>query len=889
MSNNNLKFVTNNVKGLQSTHKRLKMFEYFRNVLSPNGIIFLQETHSSINDEKNWCDEFKGELFFSHEKTNSCGIAIGYFGSQQFTIESKMTDNGGQILVLEASLEDKKYILINIYNSNTESEQIETLEHLNRVLNTIDYSHEKHIILGGDLNIFFDSSLEASGGNPTIKKKSLRIILAIKERLDLCDIWRIRNPKTCRYTFRQNHSSGVIQRRLDYFFILNNMQEFVSKTDILASFLSDHSPVFFTSSDSALDTYGKGLWKFNSSLIENEEYVSATKKHIMVTIKNFEKENINDDQILWEFLKYEIRNFTIMFTKKHAKTVRKEKEKLENELKILEDNLNQSENLNRYNDAKFQLDNIYNKIAEGIKVRSKCNWYEFVEKSSKFFLNLEKKNAIQGTICKLLVDNNDVTSSAKINEELHCFYKSLYAKKSVIEGDNVESLLNALSIPKLKIEDVNICEGNLSESELFDALTSMQNNKSPGNDGITKEFYETFWKEIKGPFQNSIKKGYLVGKLSISQRQAITKLIEKKERDKRFAKNWHPISLLNVDLKIISKVLATRIKKVISSLISSNQIAYVYGRFISEGGRLISDILEICDTLKIEGFLLTVDIEKAFDSVDHSFLIKVLQKFGFGKDFIRWIGIILKNQESCVINGGTTTNYFKLERGARQGDPISAYLFILVLEIVFLMIKNNDRVKGLELFNHTFLYTAYADDTTFFLKNKESVLEVMKTFQMFSEYSGLRLNTTKCEIAGLGVLKGVKTLLCGMVCIDLTKETIKILGIHYSYNKHIQVEKNFYDHVKAIETVLKVWRMRNLTLQGKITIFKTLAISKIVHLALVLSVPSSVIKELNKIQQNFIWSGKNSKIKHGTLCNDYENGGLKNIDIESKMISLRCS
>ena len=362
-------------------------------------------------------------------------------------------------------------------------------------------------------------------------------------------------------------------------------------------------------------------------------------------------------------------------------------------------------------------------------------------------------------------------------------------KKSVIEGDNVESLLNALSIPKLKIEDANICEGNLSESELFDALTSMQNNKSPGNDGITKEFYETFWKEIKGPFQNSIKKGYIVGELSISQRQAIIKLIEKKERDKRFVKNWRPISLLNVDLKIISKVLATRFKKVISSLISSNQIAYVNGRFISEGGRLISDVLEICDTLKIEGFLLTVDIEKAFDSVDHSFLLKVLQKFGFGKDFIRWISIILKNQEFCVINGGTATNFVKLERGTRQGDPISAYLFILVLEIVFLMIKNNDRVKGLELFNHTFLYTAYADDTTFFLKNKGSVLEVVKTFQMFSEYSGLRLNTKKCEIAGLGVLKGGETALCVMVCIDLTKETIKILGIHYSYNKLIQVEK----------------------------------------------------------------------------------------------------
>ena len=121
-------------------------------------------------------------------------------------------------------------------------------------------------------------------------------------------------------------------------------------------------------------------------------------------------------------------------------------------------------------------------------------------------MNLEKKNAIQGTLHKLLVDNKDVTSSAKINEELHCFYKFLYAKKSVIEGDNVESLLNFLSIPKLKIEDANICEGNLSESERFDALTSMQNNKLPGNDGITKEFYETFWPISKRPISKFNKK-----------------------------------------------------------------------------------------------------------------------------------------------------------------------------------------------------------------------------------------------------------------------------------------------------------------------------------------------------------------------------------------------
>ena len=96
-------------------------------------------------------------------------------------------------------------------------------------------------------------------------------------------------------------------------------------------------------------------------------------------------------------------------------------------------------------------------------------------------------------------------------------------------------------------------------------------------------------------------------------------------------------------------------------------------------------------SLQIDGILMTVDIEKAFDSVNHVFLISVLEKFGFGKDFVKWIKILLKNQESCVINGGKTSRYFQLKRGTRQGDPISAYLFILVLEIVFALIKLNKK------------------------------------------------------------------------------------------------------------------------------------------------------------------------------------------------------
>ena len=161
----------------------------------------------------------------------------------------------------------------------------------------------------------------------------------------------------------------------------------------------------------------------------------------------------------------------------------------------------------------------------------------------------------------------------------------------------------------------------------------------------------------------AIEKAYLVKQFSASQKQAVIKLIEKKGRDKRYIKNWRSISLLNVDVKLISKALAERLKNVLPEIISPNQNAYVKNRCISEGGRLISDLLERSEVLYKEGFLVTIDIEKAFDSVNHHFLIAILEKIGFATDFIQLIKVLLNNQESRVINGGKTSKHFKLERG----------------------------------------------------------------------------------------------------------------------------------------------------------------------------------------------------------------------------------
>ena len=177
----------------------------------------------------------------------------------------------------------------------------------------------------------------------------------------------------------------------------------------------------------------------------------------------------------------------------------------------------------------------------------------------------------------------------------------------------------------------------------------------------------------------------------------------------------------------------------------------------------------------------------------------------------------------------------------------------------------------------------------FFLKDEESLIEVMKTFDIFLSFSDLKPDKSKCLIAGIGTLKGAKMAFCGMKCIDLRLNTVKILGIHFSYNKKSKYDENFLKQITSFEKFLKLWRMRNLALEGKVTVSKALAISKIVHLALIINIPTLTMKELKKIQKEFISKNKSPKKKHTTLCNNYDNGGLKNFDISSKIISLQCS
>ena len=223
----------------------------------------------------------------------------------------------------------------------------------------------------------------------------------------------------------------------------------------------------------------------------------------------------------------------------------------------------------------------------------------------------------------------------------------------------------------------------------------MKNNKSPGLDGFTVEFFKFFWINIGYYILNSLNYGYRTGSLSITQKQGVITCIPKPNKSRISLKNWRPISLLNEIYKLTSAVISNRIKKVLDSIINENQNGFIAGRFLGENIRLIYDALFESKKQNIPGMLLSIDFEKAFDTVSWSFISDVLDYFNFGNSIKTWIGPFQNGSETCILQNGFISEAFNLRRGCRQGDPISPYLFILCAEILGKKVRKNNDIKGI--------------------------------------------------------------------------------------------------------------------------------------------------------------------------------------------------
>ena len=196
-------------------------------------------------------------------------------------------------------------------------------------------------------------------------------------------------------------------------------------------------------------------------------------------------------------------------------------------------------------------------------------------------------------------------------------------------------------------------------------------------------------------------------------------LIPKGNKDKRLLKNWRPISLLNVDCRIMAKALATRLQKVIPSVINSDQVGYIKRRYIGDNIRTILDILEITKKELVPGLLFMIDFEKSFDTVSWQFLYETLDYFNFGPIFKHYINLLYTSPECCVTNNGFHTEFFPIQRGIRQGCPISAFLFILCAKVLAIAIREQQDIKGLKIGNKEIKITQYADDSCLYLNGSK--------------------------------------------------------------------------------------------------------------------------------------------------------------------------
>ena len=891
MDNNmkcNLCVFSLNVNGLGDPTKRTALLSHLKT--KHKGVFLLQETHSIPQTELAWRNTWgNNNVFFSHGTSNSKGAVILISDGIEFKITKEIKDDNGRYLILEINIDNSLFTIGNIYapTKNYEKDQIQVLHDFHRDL--LQCSLE-HTIIGGDYNLCLDITLDkfsnmASGSDNSNFRKE---VISFLESLELVDIWRVMNPNQKIFTWHRNKQRS----RLDYLFTSEHLLNSVSNVEILPGLLSDHSLLKVQLNSIDKHSTGKGFWKFNASLLHDNLFVKKVKD--LIKSCGEKHAHLEDKRLVWEFIKFSIRNYTISYSsykKKQQSSLTKNLEIRFNQLHnlILSEKATELE-IEEFNCTKHELEQIERHKARGIMLRSRCQWVEEGEKNTSYFLRLEKHNYCNKHITQLQVEDSIVMDPKDILKYEKEFYEKLYSENINSNSESVKRATDLFTksnnISKLTENEKSKCDMELSEAEILKAVKQLKNGKSPGTDGSVADFYKFFWVDIKIFVLASLQYSLKMGELSVEQKRGIITLIPKKDKNRLFLKNWRPITLLNVDYKILTKVLGNRLLEVLPHLIHDDQTGYIKGRFIGCNIRLIEDVMFYTEKNDIPGIILNVDFEKAFDSLNWNFIIKSLEAFNFGEKFISYIKTLYNDISSTIINNGTTSEWFSPKRGVRQGCPISAYLFIIAVELLAINIRENKNIRGITIDGTEIKISQLADDTNCFVKDTDSVLAILNTFGNFKICAGLAVNIDKTKGNFIGALKHETTNPFGL---DWSGKYVSSLGICISGDESDLYELNYKSRILNMKNLLNSWKGRKLSLKGKVTVINTLAITPLLYVASVIHTPEKVFKEVKDLIVEFMWNGKGKKIAYDVLIQTVEEGGLKLVDFESKVKTLKIS
>jgi hypothetical protein len=362
----------------------------------------------------------------------------------------------------------------------------------------------------------------------------------------------------------------------------------------------------------------------------------------------------------------------------------------------------------------------------------------------------------------------------------------LYSKVKSNNNVNDDTFYN--ECPKLTPQNKTKMEEDLTIAELYKSLLTCKDS-SPGPDGIPYVVYKKYWKIVGPIIFNSWNFSIETGVLPASHLESVIVLLPKEGKNAKEIKNWRPITLSNCDLKIITKALSIKMAAVLDQIISKSQTAYVPGRSVADNLRMNFYYKTYCENNDISSALISLDAKKAFDSVDHDYIVQTLSAYGFGPKFKQIFKTLYNKITSRILINGFFSDSINIDRGVKQGDALSCAIFIICIDPLLRNINKNKKIEQISITRGGKVHkvdhkgAAYADDISVICKNNAtSVQQIFKEYERLTVKSGLELNADKTEILILNsnVVKKMKINYLETNFEITTVNDIKICGLHSS-------------------------------------------------------------------------------------------------------------
>ncbi len=828
-----LKIITYNCRGLKDRNILKRVLNSCHKIINANrnSVINLQETHLDDSDKSTLDVMWRHRYVISPGTARRCGTLTLFDPSWDFVMEE--SDNEGRCITVVLKKLDLTFIFTNIYAPNNQN-HIFYQNIYRRLVNLKSIYDTAKIILAGDFNIVISETDSVNRATSQNERQCREAILQGNLQLNLVDSYRVENPEGGFTWYRGNCMS-----RLDMVFVLEDLTNNGVKANLDWSFdNSDHAMLEIAIKIKCKMQKGPGLLRVNCDLLENQVTSSQVEAEIEQQLKYIPAHW--DPHSTLDFAKVVIRSVFSEFTGKIKKFENHDKEAIEEQLNALRNVKEKLEIGEISNPALLtevdrtiitleqELNVHLDKLSRHLALRSRAKWFEKGERSNSYFLNLTKQRTEQLLIKSLTSESGQATNQKDIMAKTVEFYKKLYDRKDTQE--NYDDLLSGL--PQLSDSDREGLDREITLEELRRTVNGC-GDSAPGPDGIPYAVYRRYWRLLGPILLNSWKYSIHKGILPLDQRLSTITLLPKSGKDLEKIENWRPITLTNCDLKIFTKCISNRVSKVLDKLIHPTQTAYIPGRVVHDNLRMFDFYNNYCKEKNIDAVLISLDAKKAFDSVSHKYMHKVLASYGFSDEFIATVNLLYNDIKANILVNGYKSTIIDILRSVKQGDALSCALFILCIDPLLRKIESNPSIKPIPIPRTRYSNNpvnnkvgAFADDVGAAVKNDpETIQAIFNDYDLFSKLSGIELNVGKTEVLKLNDNTTHADFIPTQFILNgqsiFSSESIKICGITFSSNTSKAYDSNVNEKILKMEKQLIMWLPRCLSIEGKILIVKT--------------------------------------------------------------------